>query len=211
MWFYSVDELGKLFFNSQIWIILMLNIVIFGAPGSGKGTQSELLIEKYGLKHVSTGEILRNEIKNETKLGKLADSYMSQGQLVPDEVVIAMLEDLVKRNRHANGFIFDGFPRTLPQGESLDKILADNGQEISIVLSLRVEDEELIDRLLKRGQILGRSDDNRETIESRLKVFYNQTSPLKLFYEKQGKLVNIEGSGSIEKIFESIEKEIDKL
>lgn len=189
----------------------MLNIVIFGAPGSGKGTQSELLIKKYGLKHVSTGEIFREEIKAGTKLGKLADSYMSKGHLVPDEIVIRILEELVKNHRGSKGFIFDGFPRTLAQGEALDKMLAQNGQEISAVLSLEVENEELIERLLKRGEISGRSDDNRETIEARLNVYYHQTSPLKVFYKNQGKLKTIHGSGSIEDIFRSIEKEIDVL
>ncbi|HBG58578.1 MAG TPA: adenylate kinase, partial [Porphyromonadaceae bacterium] len=129
----------------------MLNIVIFGAPGSGKGTQSEKLIEKYGLKHVSTGDLLRAEINGNTELGKMADSYISKGQLVPDEVVIGMLEELVKKNHHLKGFIFDGFPRTLMQGEALDKMLERHGKKVSVVLSLEVEDKELIDRLLKRG------------------------------------------------------------
>ncbi len=189
----------------------MLNVVIFGAPGSGKGTQSELIIDKYDLKHVSTGDLLRAEIKAETALGKTAEGYISKGQLVPDELVIAMIEELIKKHPDVKGFIFDGFPRTLAQGESLDKKLEENGQQISAVISLEVNDEELIDRLLKRGQISGRSDDNRETIESRLKVFYNQTQPLKEFYSKQNKLAKIKGTGSIRDIFASIEKELDKL
>lgn len=189
----------------------MLNIVIFGAPGSGKGTQSKLLIEKYGLKHVSTGDILREEIKIGTELGKLAESHMSKGHLVPDEVVIGILDELIRQHPDAKGFIFDGFPRTLTQGMELEKMLSDNNAEISVVLSLEVHDEELVDRLLKRGQISGRSDDNRETIESRLQVYYNQTSPLKDFYDNQGKLRVIEGVGSVEDIFKSIEKEVDGL
>lgn len=189
----------------------MLNIVIFGAPGSGKGTQSNLLIEKYGLKHVSTGDILRAEIKIGTELGKLAESYMSKGHLVPDEVVIGILDELIRNNAGAKGFIFDGFPRTLAQGIELDNMLAGNNTEISIVLSLEVHDEELVDRLLKRGQISGRSDDNRETIESRLQVYYNQTSPLKTFYDEQGKLKIIEGVGSVDTIFKTIEKEVDSI
>lgn len=189
----------------------MLNIVIFGAPGSGKGTQSNLLIEKYGLHHVSTGDILRAEIKAGTELGKLAESYMSKGHLVPDEVVIGILDELIHNNAGAKGFIFDGFPRTLAQGIELDNMLSGNNTEISIVLSLEVHDEELVDRLLKRGQISGRSDDNRETIESRLQVYYNQTSPLKTFYDEQGKLKIIEGVGSVDTIFKTIEKEVDSI
>ena len=189
----------------------MLNIVIFGAPGSGKGTQSEKLIEKYGLKHVSTGDLLRAEIKNNTGLGQMAESYISKGQLVPDEVVIGILEELVQGNNHPKGFIFDGFPRTLAQGEALDAMLARHGEKVSVVLSLEVADEELIGRLLKRGEISGRSDDNRETIESRLQVYYNQTAPLKDFYKEQDKLATIHGHGSIDDIFASMETIVDRI
>ncbi len=189
----------------------MLNIVIFGAPGSGKGTQSSYLKDKYNLIHISTGDLLRAEIAAKTDLGKSAESYIIKGQLVPDEVVIDMLEDTIKKNPDVKGFIFDGFPRTLAQGEALDKILKKYGKEISIVISLEVDDEELIDRLLKRGELMGRSDDNRETIESRLKVYYNQTAPLKEFYAEQGKLIEIPGKGSIEEIFSSIAEAIDKV
>lgn len=189
----------------------MLNVIIFGAPGSGKGTQSELLIERYGLHHISTGEILRDEIKANTELGQLADSYMSKGHLVPDKIVIDILDELIHENLSCKGFIFDGFPRTLHQGESLDAMLAANGEKISVVLSLEVEEDELISRLLKRGKISGRGDDNRDTIESRLKVYNNQTAPLKDFYKKQGKLRVVKGVGCIEKIFSAIEKEINAL
>lgn len=189
----------------------MLNIVIFGAPGSGKGTQSEKLVEKYELKHLSTGDILREEIKAGSELGKLADSYMSKGHLVPDELVIDILDSQISKNIDAKGFIFDGFPRTLAQGEALSKMLSKYDDDIDAVLSLEVEEEELIDRLLKRGQISGRTDDNKETIESRLKVYHSQTEPLKDFYRKHGTLKNIEGVGSIDEIFSSIEKEIDRL
>ncbi|RNC65729.1 adenylate kinase [Proteiniphilum sp. X52] len=189
----------------------MLNIVIFGAPGSGKGTQSAKLVEKYGLKHLSTGDMLRNEIEADTELGKLADSYMSKGDLVPDELVIDILDNLIGKHRDAKGFIFDGFPRTLAQGEALGKMMEKHGEEIDAVLSLEVEEEELIDRLLKRGQISGRRDDNRETIESRLKVYHSQTEPLKEFYRTKGTLKNIEGVGSIDDIFGSIEREIDQI
>lgn len=187
----------------------MLNIVIFGAPGSGKGTQGEMIAKKYELEHVSTGELLRNEIKEKTELGKTADEFISKGQLVPDYIMINILDDLVKKNLDKKGFIFDGFPRTAAQGLALDEKLKENNLEISRVLCLNVEEEELIGRLLKRGQIEGRSDDNRETIESRLKVYHNQTEPLIDFYNKQNKLTVIEGNGSIESIFESIEQVID--
>ncbi len=189
----------------------MLNIVIFGAPGSGKGTQSAKLVEKYGLKHLSTGDILREEIKADTELGKLAGSYMSKGHLVPDELVIDILDNMIGKHSDTKGFIFDGFPRTLAQGEALGKMLEKHGEDIDAVLSLEVEEEELIDRLLKRGQISGRTDDNRETIESRLKVYHSQTEPLKEFYRTKGTLKNIEGIGSIDDIFGSIEKEIDQI
>ncbi|MFA7492125.1 MAG: adenylate kinase [Proteiniphilum sp.] len=189
----------------------MLNIVIFGAPGSGKGTQSAKLVEKYGLKHLSTGDILRNEIEANTELGKLADSYMSKGHLVPDRLVIDILDSLIGKHNDARGFIFDGFPRTLAQGEALGAMLKKHDEDINAVLSLEVEEEKLIDRLLKRGQVSGRTDDNRETIESRLKVYHLQTEPLKGFYRAKGILKNIEGDGSIDDIFGSIEKEIDQI
>lgn len=189
----------------------MLNIVIFGAPGSGKGTQSELLIEKYGLTHISTGEVLRTEISKQSELGLKAEAYMSKGELVPDFVVIDILDSIIAANGVSKGFIFDGFPRTLPQGEALDKMLEKNRTSISVVLSMEVEDEELTDRLIKRGKISGRSDDNHTTIASRLKVYYNHTEPLKEFYKEQGKLVKIEGTGSIESIFSSITDVVDSL
>ncbi|MGI6573956.1 MAG: adenylate kinase [Fermentimonas sp.] len=189
----------------------MLNIILFGAPGSGKGTQSEKLIGKYGLKHISTGELLRAEIKEKTALGVLADSYISKGQLVPDDIVIGMLEEQMKRCRDIPGFIFDGFPRTLVQGKALDRMLAKYNEKVSIVLSLEVDNDELIQRMLKRGEILGRSDDNRETIEVRLRVYHEQTAPLKAFYSKQGKFVEVVGVGSVEDIFNSMALAVDRL
>ncbi len=170
----------------------MLNVVIFGAPGSGKGTQSEKLIEKYGLSHVSTGDLLRAEMKVKSQLGQMAESYMSRGQLVPDDVVVGMLEGLIKKNNHVKGFIFDGFPRTLAQGKALDAMLVKYDEKVNVVLSLEVEDEELIARLLKRGEISGRSDDNKETIESRLRV-------------------RIPGQGSVDEIFASMEAVVDRI
>ncbi|WP_101688703.1 adenylate kinase [Dysgonomonas massiliensis] len=191
----------------------MLNIVIFGAPGSGKGTQSENLIKKYNLAHISTGDVLRNEMKNGTDLGKLAEGYISKGQLVPDDVVIGMLANVLdeKIKAGAKGVIFDGFPRTIPQGEALDAMLKERGEEVSAVVSLNVEEEELINRLIKRGQDSGRSDDNYETIKARLDVYNNQTSPLKAHYEKSGKLHAIHGMGTVEEIFEKIAKAIDSI
>lgn len=202
-------RMKKCIFVTLLLLRNMLNVVIFGAPGSGKGTQSERIAERYGLQHVSTGEILREEIASSTDLGKLADSYMSKGELVPDCVVIEMLEELIARNKGAKGFIFDGFPRTVPQGEALHELLQRHGEMVKIVVSLEVADEELVDRLLKRGVISGRRDDNRKTIESRLRVYYRQTAPLKEFYRNQDLLKEIIGVGSVESIFESIVKEID--
>lgn len=189
----------------------MLNIIIFGAPGSGKGTQSENLIRKYNLAHISTGDVLRAEIKDGTELGKLAEGFISKGQLVPDDVVIGMLANVLDSKESVSGVIFDGFPRTLPQGEALDKMLNERGQSVSIVVSLEVDEPELIDRLIKRGQQSGRSDDNLETIKSRLDVYKNQTSPLKEHYKETGKLASIKGVGSVDEIFASISEAVDKV
>ena len=174
----------------------MLNVVIFGAPGSGKGTQSELIIKKYGLFHISTGDVLRAEIKNGTELGNTAKGFIEKGQLVPDSLIIDMLANVLDSNPATkDGVIFDGFPRTIPQAEALNVMLKERGTQVSIVIGLDVEESELIDRLLKRGQISGRSDDNYETIKSRLDVYNNQTSPLKDFYIKEGKYADIQGMG----------------
>ena len=187
----------------------MMNIVIFGAPGSGKGTQSEKLIEKYGLYHISTGDLLRQEIKAGSELGKIADGYISKGQLLPDSLIIDMLAKLLDTTPETRkGVIFDGFPRTIPQAETLEALLRDRGMELSAVVGLEVDEPELIDRLLKRGQISGRSDDNLETIQKRLDVYHNQTKPLKDFYLKENKYRAIPGMGSVEAIFESIKTAI---
>jgi len=187
----------------------MTNVAIFGGPGSGKGTQSELIIKKYGLDHISTGEVLRAEIKAQTELGKIADSYISKGQLVPDDLIIEILANVFDSKKNSKGVIFDGFPRTIPQGKALDKMLKERGTQLDTVLSLEVEEAELIDRLLKRGQVSGRSDDNLDTIISRLGVYKAQTSLLKDFYAEQGKLAAIEGIGTIEEIFERIAEAVD--
>ena len=189
----------------------MLNIIIFGAPGSGKGTQSQKLIDKYHLTHISTGDVLRDQISKQTELGKLASKYMSQGELVPDNVVIDMLAGIITDKDDSNGFIFDGFPRTLPQGEAMDKMLLEKNESIDVVLWLDVDDDELIDRLLQRGKETGREDDNLETIKLRLQVYTRETEPLKEFYSKQNKLAKIDGKGTIDDIFSRIENVIDNL
>lgn len=179
----------------------MLNIVIFGAPGSGKGTQSELIIKEYGLDHISTGDVLRAEIKAQTELGKIAEGYISKGQLVPDELIIDMLANVLDSKTDSKGVIFDGFPRTIPQAKALKKMLNERGTDVSVMLNLEVEEAELIQRLLKRGEISGRSDDNLETIQSRLEVYHNQTSPLKEYYITENKHTAVHGMGTVEEIF----------
>ena len=160
----------------------MLNIVIFGAPGSGKGTQSERIVEKYGINHISTGDVLRAEIKNGTELGKTAKGYIDQGQLIPDELMVDILASVFDSFKDSKGVIFDGFPRTIPQAEALKVMLKERGQDISVMLDLDVPEEELMTRLIKRGKESGRADDNEETIKKRLVVYNTQTSPLKEYY-----------------------------
>ena len=189
----------------------MLNIVIFGAPASGKRTQSTKISEKYALEHISTGDMLRAEIKANTEFGKKANSYIYKGHLIPDEVMIDKLDDLMKKKNGVKGFIFDGFPRTIAQGKALDEMLEKYDEKVTVVLSLEVEEDELVDRILKRGEISGRSDDNRETVEARLNVYHNQTEPLKNYYSEQFKLVRIPGQGTIDEVFESISTVLDRI
>ena len=191
----------------------MLNIVIFGAPGSGKGTQSENLIEHYKLFHISTGDVLRDHIKRGTELGKTAKEYIDQGQLIPDELMIGILAQVIDDNKKKakKGVIFDGFPRTIPQAEALETLLNERGTSVSAVVGLEVPEAELIDRLVKRGQMSGRSDDNEETIKKRLTVYHNQTSPLQAFYQEKGLYKAIKGTGTIDGIFEDIKKAIDAI
>ncbi|MDR0743711.1 MAG: adenylate kinase [Tannerella sp.] len=189
----------------------MLNIVIFGAPGSGKGTQSDLIKECYHLTHISTGEVLRKEIKDETELGIIAKGYIEKGQLVPDDLICDMLDEALDRlPKDTKGVIFDGFPRTIPQAEALEEILRKHGWDVSFLLDLQVEDDELIKRLIERGKSSGRADDNKETIKSRLKVYHTQTAPLADHYRKKSKHVAIKGSGTIEEIFRRITEAINK-
>lgn len=187
----------------------MFNIVIFGAPGSGKGTQSENLIKHYGLFHISTGDVLRSHIARGTELGKTAESYISKGSLIPDELMISILADILDNTPEArDGVIFDGFPRTIPQAQALNTMLAERGAKVDAVVGLQVDDEELISRLLKRGQDSGRSDDNLETINKRLEVYHSQTLPLQEFYQKQGDFLGIKGTGTVEEIFDRIKAAI---
>lgn len=187
-----------------------MNIVLFGGPGSGKGTQSEKLIEKYGLHHISTGEVLRDHIKRETELGKIAKKYIDEGQLIPDELMIRILDDVLEKEaKDKPGVIFDGFPRTIPQADALNDLLLKRNRELHAVVGLEVPDDELVKRMINRGKTTGRADDNKETIKKRLDVYHNQTSPLRDHYKKQKKYVAIDGNKGIDEIFDSIVKEID--
>ena len=189
----------------------MLNIVLFGPPGAGKGTQSENIIKKYGLNHISTGDLFRKHLGEGTELGKLAQQFMDHGKLVPDEVVIGMVDDYISTKKEAAGFIFDGFPRTVAQAEALDKLLEKNATSISCMIMLDVEEEELKNRLLERGKTSGRADDqNVEKINVRIQEYLNKTVPVAEFYGKQNKRYKVNGIGSIEEIFESIAVELDK-
>ena len=189
----------------------MLNIVIFGAPGSGKGTQSARIVEKYGINHISTGDVLRAEIKAGTELGKTAKGYIDQGQLLPDALIIDILASTLDSFKESKGVIFDGFPRTIAQAEALKKMLAERGQEVSVMLDLDVPEDELMTRLIKRGQESGRADDNEETIKKRVVVYHSQTSPLIDWYKNEGKYLLIQGVGTMEGIFAEIGDAIDKI
>jgi adenylate kinase len=183
----------------------MLNLVLFGPPGAGKGTQSQKLIEKFGLIHLSTGDLLRNEIAQGTLLGLEAKKLMDNGLLVPDKVVIGMISNKLDANRDAKGFIFDGFPRTVAQAEALDELLASKDSEISGMIALEVTDDELEQRLLLRGKSSGRPDDaNPEIIRKRIKEYNDKTAPVAGFYKNQGKFTSINGIGSIDEIFDAI-------
>ncbi|MDE6563740.1 MAG: adenylate kinase [Muribaculaceae bacterium] len=190
----------------------MMNLVIFGAPGSGKGTQSEKLIEEYNLHHISTGELLRDHIARGTELGKLANTYISNGLLIPDELMIEVLDEIFKNDpaKVAQGVIFDGFPRTVAQAEALSEMLKEYGSEIHAVVGLEVEEDELIRRMLERGKQSGRSDDNLETIKKRLNVYHRQTSPLRDYYMEKGKYHSIDGNGTVDGIFGLIKRALDE-
>jgi adenylate kinase len=188
----------------------MFNLILFGPPGSGKGTQSEKLIEKYGWIHLSTGNLLRKEIEEGTRLGREAKSFMDKGQLVPDEVVIGMISSALDTNPGANGFLFDGFPRTVAQAKALDQLLSEKGTEITLVLALEVGREELVKRLLNRGKTSGRSDDtNEDVIRARIIEYENKTAQVADYYAQFGKVGRVKGEGSIEEIFHSIRDQVE--
>ena len=190
----------------------MLNIVLFGPPGAGKGTQSDRLIDKYKLVHLSTGDIFRSNIKGETDLGLMAKEFMNKGELVPDSVTIKMLREVVLNNPEAKGFIFDGFPRTNNQAVALDEFLSELNTSISVMLSLDVEEEELKKRLLKRAEVSGRADDADESIVmNRISVYNAETAPVKGFYSDQNKLISVDGQGSIDDITNRLYAQIDSL
>ena len=191
----------------------MINIVLFGPPGSGKGTQAQNLIEKFNLKQISTGDLFRYNMKNGTELGKLAKSYIDKGELVPDQVTTDMLIDEVKKPTDTNGFIFDGYPRTANQTEALEKIVKEIlNDEISVCLSLIVNDEILVERLLKRGETSGRTDDsNEEIIRARIKEYYTKTAEVAELYKQQGKYVEVNGVGGIDEISEKLFAEVEKI
>jgi len=189
----------------------MFNLILFGPPGSGKGTQSEKLIEKYGLVHLSTGDLLRKERKMKTPLGIEAQQFIDRGQLVPDEVVIGMISSALDENPGARGFLFDGFPRTVAQAEALDRLLELKKSEIALVLFLEVPEEELIKRLIHRGKTSNRTDDADESIQrKRQEVYKSETLPVAAYYAKSKKVVNVNGIGAIEEIFTRLSSQIDK-
>ena len=183
----------------------MLNLILFGPPGSGKGTQAAKLVEKYNLLHISTGELFRYEMKHKTELGERARDYMKKGELVPDEVTIGMLKNKVEKNLDADGFIFDGFPRTIAQAEALNNYLRTHGQEVDALISLTVDDEEIVKRLLNRGKTSGRSDDNNESIiRNRIGVYNEETAPVFHFYKDLERAYTVHGLGTIDEIFHRI-------
>lgn len=189
----------------------MLNIVLFGAPGSGKGTQSAKLIDEYGLYHISTGELLRDHIKRGTPLGKTADEYISKGQLIPDQLMIDILDNVLEKEASGkSGVVFDGFPRTIPQAEALKELLRKRGTDLHAVIGLEVPEDELVNRMLARGKETGRADDNIETIKNRLDVYHNQTMPLRDYYTNEKKYLAINGLGIVDEIFRDIADQLER-
>lgn len=188
----------------------MFNLILFGPPGSGKGTQSARIAEKYQLAHISTGDIFRTEIRNKTELGLKVQGIIEKGELVPDELLIEILENALKKFSEVKGYIFDGFPRTLQQARDLDKSLARMNENVSLVVALEVDEQEVVQRLLKRAQLEGRKDDTEEVIRNRMNVYHSQTKPLIDFYADHGKFQSLYGVGSIDNIFDEICAVIDK-
>lgn len=190
----------------------MMNLVLFGAPGSGKGTQSAKIIDKYGLYHISTGDVLRDHIARHTDLGRLADKYISKGQLIPDAVMIEIIDNVLEEKASGkNGVVFDGFPRTIAQAEALEKLLKKRDAKIDGVIGLEVAEDELIKRMLQRGRETGRTDDNLETITRRLEVYRESTKPLKDYYAELGLYLSVDGQGNVDDIFGNITKGINSM
>lgn len=190
----------------------MINLILFGPPGSGKGTQAAKLVEKYRLLHISTGDLFRYEMGNNTPLGQKAKSYIQKGELVPDEVTIGMLRNKVEANPGVEGYIFDGFPRTTTQSEALDALLAEKGESISKLIMLSVPDEEIVKRLLLRGETSGRADDKDESIiRNRIEVYKSETTPVFDYYAEKGKAVTVKGVGTIDEIFDGLCEEVEEL
>lgn len=190
----------------------MLNVVLFGAPGCGKGTQSELLEKKFGLSHISTGEIIRSHIKAQTPLGQQMAEYISRGELAPDSVVIGMVEEYLNQNKGIKGTIFDGFPRTTAQAEAFDKLLESMGDSVDIMIYMDVPEEELVQRILLRGKVSGRADDaSEDVIRNRIEIYNQQTAVVADYYRQQGKYVSVPSLGTIEEVFDRIAAEIEKI
>jgi adenylate kinase len=189
----------------------MLNLIIFGPPGSGKGTQSTKIVEKYKLTHISTGDLLREEMEKKSPLGEEVRRYIDKGMLVPDDIVIKELQETAERHMDSPGFIFDGFPRTIVQAEMLDKMMEEHGIPINLVISVEVDEKELFKRLMGRAEDSGRSDDSEEIIWKRIEVYKSQTLPLMTYYRKQGKIAQINGMDPVDKVFEKISHAIDSL
>ncbi|NIS09673.1 MAG: adenylate kinase [Candidatus Dadabacteria bacterium] len=181
-----------------------MNLIIFGPPGAGKGTQAVNIVEKYGVAHISTGDILRAAVKNGTELGQKAKEYMDKGELVPDELIIGIIKDRIKERDCQGGFLLDGFPRTIAQADALETMLSNEGLGIDSVVSVEVQDSELITRILKRAQEEGRADDTEDVVKNRLQVYKNQTEPLKGYYKEKGKLSEVDGIGSVDEVFSRI-------
>ena len=210
LWFKGKEE--HVVINQENQYIKMKNLVIFGAPGSGKGTQSDMLIAHYGLEHISTGDVLRSEIKRGTELGRTAQQFIDQGQLIPDELMVSILASVYDGfGRGHKGVIFDGFPRTIPQAEALKAMLQERGDKVAAMIELDVPEDELMKRLLLRGQMSGRADDNEETIKKRLVVYHEQTQPLIEWYRKEGLHHHIDGLGELDRIFRDICAVVDNL
>lgn len=213
-------RIWKFFFRSDIGNFAatdintekMINLILFGPPGSGKGTQAKKLVEKYKLLHISTGDLFRYEIGNKTALGLKAKAFMDKGELVPDEVTIGMLNNKVKANLDVQGYIFDGFPRTIPQAEALDNLLSSKGLQVNGLIALEVDDDEIVKRILERGKTSGRSDDSDESvIRKRINVYQDTTSIVYSYYDKFGKSYSVDGLGTIDEIFGRLTDSIDAI